>query len=275
MASESATKKDQPKIKVYWLNDSRAQRVLWLLEELHLDYELEIFYRNKDMLAPPDLAKVHPLGKSPVVTLTYPSNYPTTTTMQPDKTIVLAESGFIFQYLTEHFGNDTNLLPKRYPDDAEGVVGAETEAWMRYQYYLHYTEGSFQPALLVALVLNILKGPQIPFLIRPITGFVASKFYDNFVTPYIANHLSFIQSQLESAPDGGPYLCGKHLTAADILLNFPLGLVHDRLGDIKLNGEKVVDKYPKVWEYLQRLQGHDGYKRAEKRIEEVEARNKK
>ena len=134
----------------YRLNDSRAQRIVWLLEELGLQYDIEFFQRREDMTAPPELQKIHPLGKSPVVGLTFPDAADSTKT----KELVLAESGFVTQYLTDTFGQSSSLLPKRYRDGHEGQAGAETEEWMRYQYFLHYPEGSLMPPLLVGIILD-------------------------------------------------------------------------------------------------------------------------
>ena len=116
------------------LNGSRAQGILYLLELLEVPYELDIYHRGKDKLAPPELTKIHPLGKSPVVTVT-PSG--------GGEPIVLAETAFIVQYLCEHFGNGKSLVPKRWKDGKEGQVGGETEEWMKYQYIMYYNEGSF------------------------------------------------------------------------------------------------------------------------------------
>lgn len=97
------------------------------------------------MMAPPELEKVHPLGKSPVVTVTAPGS---------TESVVLAESGFIFQYLCDHFAQNKNLVPKRWKDGQEGKVLGETEAWMRYQYLLYYAEGSFMPNLVQYIVIS-------------------------------------------------------------------------------------------------------------------------
>lgn len=127
------------------LNGSRAQAIVWLLEELQVPYDVEIYHRQANKLAPPELVKVHPLGKSPVITITAPGS---------PEPVVLAESGFIFQYLTEHFTEARNLAPKRWKDGQEGKVLGETEAWMRYQYFLHYSEGSFMPNLVHHLIFS-------------------------------------------------------------------------------------------------------------------------
>jgi glutathione S-transferase len=121
------------------LEQSRAQRIIWLLEELNLKYELKTYKRGKDMLAPKELRDIHPLGKSPVISVEGPSGTPK----------VIAESGVIVEYISEHFG--TQLIPKRYPEGKDGEPGAETEEWTRYRFYMHYAEGSIMPPLLMSL----------------------------------------------------------------------------------------------------------------------------
>lgn len=134
------------------LSQSRSHRILWLLETLHLTYELKIYHRGPDKLAPAELKEIHPLGKSPLLTI-QPANAP------PDqKPIVLAESGIIIEYLLDHFGDNAAaekpLLPARWKPNQEGVVGGETEEWMRYRYFMHYAEGSLMPFLVMQLVMD-------------------------------------------------------------------------------------------------------------------------
>jgi glutathione S-transferase len=126
------------------LEQSRSQRILWLLEELKLPYELEIFHRNKQtMLAGPELKKVHALGKSPVISVAAPGS---------TEPIIIAESGFIVEYLLDHFGQNSTLAPKRWKEGQEGKIGGETEQWMRFKYYLHYAEGTIMPFMLIKLI---------------------------------------------------------------------------------------------------------------------------
>jgi len=144
MAETTTLAAEQPKVKLYWLEQSRSQRILWLLEELKVPYELEIFHRNKETrLAPPELKKVHALGKSPVISVTAPGS---------DQPVIIAESAFIVEYLLDHFGNGSTLLPKRYKEGQEGKVAGETEEWLRFRYYMHYAEGSLMSLMLLALV---------------------------------------------------------------------------------------------------------------------------
>lgn len=142
------------------LEKSRSQRILWLLEELDLAYELETFSRQPDLLAPPELKNIHPLGKSPVIKL------------EPEgkKPIVLAESAVIIEYLCEHFGAATGLIPEKFSDgdhtpdaaDAESEIGTESEEYMRYRYFMHYAEGSLMPFLVMQLVMDRSFPPPVP-----------------------------------------------------------------------------------------------------------------
>lgn len=121
-----------------------------------------------------------------------------------------------------------------------------------------------------------MKSHRIPFLIRPITYGVAEKLFSIFVGPQVSKHLAFLEAQLETSPDDGAYLCGPHLTAADILMSFPLLMAKQRAGNFRAaKGEpRLADKYPKVWAYLTRLEEEPGYKRAEAKINELLGRGK-
>jgi glutathione S-transferase len=126
------------------LEQSRSQRILWLLEELKVPYELEIFHRNKEThLAPPELKKIHGLGKSPVLAITAPGS---------SEPLIIAESAFIIEYLLDHFSNGSSLLPKRYKEGQEGKLGGETQEWLRFRYFMHYAEGSLMTFMLLSLI---------------------------------------------------------------------------------------------------------------------------
>ncbi|ODA82675.1 hypothetical protein RJ55_01183 [Drechmeria coniospora] len=251
MAATATTNDDgTAKITLYWLNNSRAQSIIWLLEELKMTYELEIFHRNKQsMLAPPSLDKIHPLGKSPVVGIAAPGREP----------ILLAESGHITQYLCEHLPEGKRLTPPRWRDGQEGRLCGETEAWLRFQYLLHYVEGSLMPNLVMALVLSRLKSPQVPFFMRPITGAAANRIYSLFVFPNAQKHLALLDDYLASS--GGKYICGNSLTAADILLSFPLIVAKDRWDGMgRWEGGSWAKAHPRVAAYVTLLETEPGYK---------------
>ncbi|KAJ8109129.1 hypothetical protein ONZ43_g6222 [Nemania bipapillata] len=256
MAAEKA------KVTLYWLEKSRAQNILWLLEELKIDYEIETFRRGSDMLAPPELKKIHPLGKSPLVSIT-----PAGSSSEP---VILAESGFITQYLSEHFGQETTMVPKRWKDGQEGKVGGETEEWLRWQYLLHFVEGSFMSTLMMAIVINMLKSNKVPFFIRPLTSMVANQILSSFVLPNIKSQFAFLEGELKKA--GGDFLCGKSLSSADVLISFGLVSVKDKVQDFgtwPAGGPRAA--YPKLYAYIDRLESEPGYKRAIEKIKAIDS----
>ncbi|KAL4860910.1 hypothetical protein BDV12DRAFT_204570 [Aspergillus spectabilis] len=239
------------------LNESRAHRILWLLEELNIPYELQTFKRGSDKLAPKPLKNVHPLGRAPVVTIETPySNLP----------LVLAESAFIVEYLCDHFAGG-HLLPKRWRYGKQGKVGGETEEWLRYRYYMHYTEGSLMPNLVMKVLTNVLRTAP-PIFVRGIFSFVASKIEENFLDRNFVDHFDFLEDQLQTAPGGGPYITGQTLTAADIMMSYPVIESMTRV----IGAQKGISwgKYPLIKEYAERLQESPGYKRAVAKIVEVE-----
>jgi glutathione S-transferase len=209
-------------ITVHHLNNSRSQRILWLLEELELPYEIVKYERDpKTMLAPASLRAVHPLGKSPVIT---------------DGDATLAESGAILEYLVETYGKGT-IAP------APG-----TPAYRLYRYFLHYAEGSLMPLLLLKLVFNKVK-TDAPFLVRPIAKTIANTVSSRFIDPNLATHLAFLGEHLGKHT----WFAGDELTAADVQMSYPIeGAVARAGGGIS----------PKLTEWLARIQARPAYRRA-------------
>lgn len=182
---------------VHHLNNSRSQRVLWLLEELGVPYELVKYERDrKTSLAPPELQKIHPLGKSPVIT---------------DNGTTVAESAVIVEYIVETYGAGKLVPPTGSAD------------YRRYRYWMHYAEGSLMPFLLLRLITSRIR--QAPFLVRPIAKAIADKVDGGFVGPNIKRHVSFIDSELEKAP----FFAGAELTAADIQMSYPMEAIAARV----------------------------------------------
>ncbi|MBQ0762293.1 glutathione S-transferase family protein [Marinobacter psychrophilus] len=179
-------------ITVHHLNNSRSQRILWMLEELGVPYEIQHYKRDpKSMLAPDSLKKIHPLGKSPVIT---------------DGDLVIAESGAIIEYLARTYGKDT-MLPK-----------SGGQAWLDYTYWLHYAEGSLMPPLLMRLVFEKVKTSPMPFFVKPVARGIANKTNEVFIGPMIKMHLDFVESHLAK----NTWFLGDNLSAADIQMSFPL-----------------------------------------------------
>ncbi|KAI9690176.1 MAG: hypothetical protein M1822_009137 [Bathelium mastoideum] len=247
----SAETEQKPKITLYWLDKSRSQRIVWLLEELEVDYDIKIFKRTKDRTAPEELKEVHPLGKSPVIGIQAPG---------AEKSLILAESGYMVEYLVDHLGQW--MIPKRYLDGKDGQIGGETEEWLRYRYFMHYAEGSLMSMLVIGFVISIIRdGPQ-PFFVKPITRTIAGRVHSMFLDPNYKTHFDFLEEKLATSPNGGEFFCGKELTGADILMIFPLEAALE-------SGLISKEKYPRLATYVKSIHEREANKRAVKRIEEA------
>jgi len=209
---------------VHHLNNSRSQRVLWLLEELNLEYEVKRYERDPTtMLAPVTLRAVHPLGKSPVIT---------------DGELTLAESGAIIEYLVDRYG-DGRLAPL--------IVTPER---LRYIYWLHYAEGSIMPLLLLNLIFNKIEASPMPFFVRPISRMIVGRVKQSFIEPQISLHLGYLEAELEK----NLWFVDNEFTAADIQMSFPLEMSAVRSGlDISR---------PKLMGFLDRIHTRPTYRRA-------------
>lgn len=214
-------------ITVHHLNNSRSQRVLWMLEELGLPYEIKHYQRDpKTMLAPPELRQVHPLGKSPVIT---------------DEGLTIAESGAILEYLVDRYGEG-----RFKPAD----MAPTSEDARRYRYFMHFAEGSAMSPLLMKLVFTkILKAPM-PFFARPIARGITAKVLGSVVQPNIDSQLKFLESELARRP----WFAGAEFTAADVQMSFPLEAAAARGGSMA--------NYPKLGDFLERIHARPAYQRA-------------
>ncbi|KAF2756969.1 glutathione S-transferase [Pseudovirgaria hyperparasitica] len=247
-----ATNEPKPKITLHWLELSRSHRILWLLEELNIGYELKTYKRGSDRLAPPELKQIHPLGTSPLITIEVPGQ---------EKPVTMVESGEIVEYLCEFYGK--HLIPPRYPEGKEGQIGMETEEWLRYRHYIHYAEGTIMPYNIMMLIVSIVSNPPgAPFFIKPIARRIGDGVKNIFLQKKLDTNWAFLEEQVKTAPNGGGYLCGTKLTGADILMVFPLEGGRARTGLTK-------EKYPALWQYTEKLSNSEGYLRATKKIEEA------
>jgi len=240
------------KVTLHWLNKSRSQRILWLFEELKINYDVKIYHRQSNMLAPPELESVHPLGKSPVITVDSPA---------ASKPFVIAESALIVEYLSEYFGK--SIIPQRYVEGKEGQIGGETEEYLRYRYYMHYAEGSFMSLLLLDMILYNISAAPVPAEAKPVIDGVTGKIGEVFTQPNFRKHFNFLESQL--ATSGGDYICGKQFTGADVLMSFPFEMSIARNGLTK-------EKFPHIVAYVEKLHQRDAYKRAVEKITELDGK---
>jgi len=211
-------------IVVHHLNNSRSQRILWLLEELGRDYDIKHYQRDPaTMLAPPALREVHPLGKSPVIT---------------DGDLTLAESGAIIEYLVERYG-EGRLAPR-----------PGTPERLRYTQWMHYAEGSAMPPLLLQLVFGRLDKGKMPFFVRPVARAIKNRVKASFIEPRINQNLDYMEGELARHP----WFAGAEFTAADIQMSFPVEAAAARGG---LNQSR-----PKLMAFLERIHARPAYRRA-------------
>lgn len=186
-------------ITVHHLEHSRSQRILWLLEELALPYEIVTYKRDpKTLLAPPELKAIHPLGKSPVIT---------------DDGVVIAESAVIIDYLVKKYGAG-RLFPTSAADQ------------LRYTYWLHYAEGSAMTPLLMKLVFERVANSPMPFFAKPIAKGIARSVRDSWIDPQLSLHLDFMEGELGKSE----WFAGAEFTAADIMMSYPLEAASARGG---------------------------------------------
>ncbi|MCR5885806.1 glutathione S-transferase [Rhizobacter sp. J219] len=211
-------------ITVHHLNNSRSQRVLWLLEELGLPYEIKHYQRDaKTMLAPPELVQVHPLGKSPVIT---------------DDGTTIAESGAIIEYLVERYGNGRLVPPAGSPEK------------LRWRYWMHFAEGSAMPPLLMKLVFTTIERTKMPFFVKPIAKAISQKVQGTLVDPNLKRQLDFMEGELGKSE----WFAGPEFSAADIQMSFPLEAAAQRAG---LDASR-----PKLMAFLKRIHARPAYQRA-------------
>ena len=224
MPSPSRARKT-PMLTVHHLNNSRSQRVLWLLEELGVPYEIERYQRDaKTMLAPPELVRVHPLGKSPVVT---------------DDGVTVAESGAIIEYLLDTYGAGRLVPPPG------------TEARRRFTYWLHFAEGSAMPPLLLKLIFDrIGSGQGMPFFAKPIGRAIAAKAKALMIEPNLKRQLDFMEGELSR----GEWFAGDDFSAADIQMSFPVEASAMRAG---LDASR-----PRLMAFLKKIHARPAYRRA-------------
>lgn len=209
---------------LHHLDHSRSQRVLWLLEELELPYDIKLYTRDRQtMLGPAELKKVHPLGKSPVIT---------------DGDLTLAESAAILEYLLDRYGSGRLAPPVGSPEH------------LRFRYWMHYAEGSAMPPLLLKLVFDRVASGPMPFFVRPVARAIANGANKAFIGPQLKLHLDYMESELGKSL----WFAGDEFSAADIQMSFPLEAAQSRAG---LDASR-----PRLSAFLQRIRERPAYQRA-------------
>lgn len=207
---------------VHHLNNSRSQRILWLLEELGVEYEIKAYQRDATTnLAPTTLKLIHPLGKSPVIT---------------DGDITVAESGAIIEYLIERYGQ--HLKPAE-----------NSQARREYTYWMHFAEGSLMPPMVAKLVFDKVKTKAKPFFVRMLAEKIADKVMEGYYAPITAANMSFIETHLQH----NTWFAGDELSGADFQMSFPLEAVVARGAGAQ---------FPAINDFVQRVHQQEAYKRA-------------
>lgn len=209
---------------LHHLENSRSHRILWLLEELEVDYEVKRYERDKNTgLAPPELFSVHPLGKSPVIS---------------DGDVTVAESGLIVEYLIEKYGNG-RLMPE-----------TGTPEHLQFRYWIHYSEGTFMPLMIISLILTRIENAPVPFFLKPVTKQIAQKSKAAYSGPNIKLNLDYLETSLKDST----WFCGEKMSGADIMLSFPV--------ETAAKSHDLKKDYPELEGFRQRIRKRPAYKRA-------------
>lgn len=213
-------------ITLHLLKQSRALRIVWLLELLGLEYRLEQYARHPEtLLAPDELKTFHPLGKSPIL---------------DDNGFILTESGAITDYLIQTYGGG-RLMPAPGNHD-----------YWQYQRWLHYAEASLMPLMLLGLVFRKIDEAPMPFFVKPIARKITGNTRHNFIDPQTSLHLGHVDESLK----GRAWLLGNDITGADIMMSYPLQAAAARFG---------LDAYRNIRAYLARIEADPAYIRAVKK----------
>lgn len=227
-------------ITLHHLNNSRSTRIIWLLEELDLEYELVKYYRGDNKLAPDHLKKIHPLGKAPILV----DDTVLDGSKAADK-FTIAESGAIIEYLIHQYDTTHKLKP---------LVGSIS--WQQYLFWLHFAEGSAMPPMLIELVLKAAE-KRSPRLIKPVVKGLASKVMQGFTSPNISRHNQLIEETLSS----NEWFAGDKLTGADIQMSFLIEAIKAR---------SDIEKYPHMKKWLTKVRNRPAYQTALQKGGELE-----
>ena len=216
-------------ITVHHLEMSRSQRILWLLEELGVPYDIRLYRRDPaSRLAPVELKRIHPLGKSPVVT---------------DGDTVVAESGAIIEYLAERFGAQAPA-ELAHLEPARG-----TAAHRQCRFWMHYAEGSLMNWLVMKLVFKTIPTQPMPFFVKPIARALCGTVQQKLIDPNVDTALAFIEEHLGTHR----WFAGEHLTMADFQMSFAVEALMSRAND--------ASRCPHLQAYLERMHARPAYQR--------------
>lgn len=210
-------------ITVHHLENSRSLRIVWMLEELGVEYRIKHYKRDsKTMLAPAELRAIHPLGKSPVIT---------------DGDNVIAESGAIIEYLAQHYGPEQWAIPASDP------------RWLQERYWLHYAEGSLMPLLVMKLIFSRIPQSPMPFFVKPVAKGISGKVIGTYLNPQLTTQLDIINQHLSTHT----WFTGEEPGCADIMMSFPLQAASARAD---------INALPGIKRFLEQMEARPAYQRA-------------
>lgn len=220
-------------ITLHHLDNSRSQRILWMLEELGLEYEVKYHKRDpKTMMAPASLRAVHPLGKAPVLV-----------DSSGDVTETLVESGAILEYLVAKYG-EGRFKPK-----------PGTSEFLRYTFWMHFSEGSAMLPLVLKLIFNQIASPPIPLvaklMILPVVKGIAAQMHKLVIDPGLLTQQKYMEDELKRSE----WFAGSEFTAADVIMSFVVEAS-------AAGGGLPISKYPKLNNFLERIHSRPAYKKA-------------
>lgn len=217
-------------ITVHHLETSRSQRVLWLLEELGVPYEIKLYKRDpKTRLAPPTLKAIHPLGKSPVIT---------------DDTETIAESGAILEYLVERYGaRGIGVLAHLQPPPG-------TPEYRQSRFWMHYAEGSLMNWLVMKLVFMGIPKQPMPFFVRPIARLISEKVEAKLIDPNLETALAFMEDHLGNHV----WFAGEQISIADFQMSFAV--------EAALARGAETGRFPRLRAFKDRMAARPAYQRA-------------
>lgn len=213
-------------LSVHHLANSRSQRVVWLLEELGLEYDIVEHRREPgSRVAPGSLRKIHPLGKAPVLC---------------DGDVTIAETGAIFEYVLERHGNG-RLEPAR-----------GTPERIQYIYWQHFAEASLMPYLAMKLLFAGIEN-AVPFFVRPAIRLLTRAVNAGYMDRNLVAEIDFIEQHLATHE----WFAGGGFTAADVLIGFMLEAVSGRFAPVAA--------YPNIASFVNRIRARPAYRRAMQR----------
>lgn len=183
-------------ITLHYLQCSRSFRILWALEELGVDYQVEFYQRSASYAAPEILKNIHPLGKAPILV---------------DDGDVIVESAVILDYLQQQYDRLQQFKPQQAKDQRQ------------YDYWMHYAEGSLMPLLVMTLVMNNVS-KHVPWVIRPIAEKITDGVKGGFIRPRVKEHILYLEQYLSEHD----YFADE-FSFADIQMAFPLIALQKRL----------------------------------------------